>query len=131
MGQCVHPTPKPAPCRSPRPLDTTRHVPTWLTPAAVCMYCVWPDGGVCQDGSRPLDHRPALRREVRGRLKQRPVERRALGLLLPGILTRGRLGGSCREFFMLLDQKQFSLAAANEEIERLCRTFFGNIFLFG
>jgi len=40
----------------------------------------------------------------------------------------GRRAGE-REFFLLLDHKQFSLADANLEIERLCATLFHNILL--
>jgi hypothetical protein len=34
-----------------------------------------------------------------------------------------------REFYMLLDQKQYTLAQANNEIDRLCSTFFNNIYM--
>ena len=34
-----------------------------------------------------------------------------------------------REFYMLLDQKQYTLAQANNEIDRLCSTFFSNIYM--
>jgi len=40
----------------------------------------------------------------------------------------GRRAGE-REFFVLLDQKQFSLADANAEVERLSSAFFSNIFM--
>ena len=30
---------------------------------------------------------------------------------------------------MLLDQKQYTLAQANNEIDRLCSTFFNNIYM--
>ena len=34
-----------------------------------------------------------------------------------------------REFYMLLDQRQYTLAQANNEIDRLCSTFFSNIYM--
>ena len=34
-----------------------------------------------------------------------------------------------REFYMLLDQRQYTLAQANGEIDRLCSTFFNNIYM--
>ena len=34
-----------------------------------------------------------------------------------------------REFYMLLDQRQYTLAQANSEIDRLCATFFNNIYM--
>ncbi len=34
-----------------------------------------------------------------------------------------------REFFMLLDQRTYTLAQANDEIDRLLATFFSNIYM--